>query len=353
LKQVVPMRAEALLVVACACAGVAIATPASAEEPLRLSWRAPAECPSADAVRGAALRNARGARGAPLEADAVVERGERWTVTLRTRRGASIGERRLDAASCAALADATAVILALALVPPGEAVADPMPSPAAAPPAPPDANAEPSAARPPVETPAPAPASARAGAARPTEDRSREADRTARAADARPSLAIGAWGASDALTLPAVAVGGGGSIAWTPRRFRLEAGAAAWTAQSGTVADSPAGARFAMTTASASACLSVIGGAIDVAPCAGTSATFVSARGFGATNNYEASARWMSADGGILARLPLASWISVRARVDALVPLARPTFAVEGEGTVHRPPPLGVRAALGAEITFL
>lgn len=108
-----------------------------------------------------------------------------------------------------------------------------------------------------------------------------------------------------------------------------------------------------MTSVSAGACHDVLRGGVAIAPCAVASMHFVSAQGFGATENYDATARWVSIDGGLLARLPLASWLGLRARADALVPLARPTFAVENEGVVHRPPPVGLRASLGAELTFL
>lgn len=108
-----------------------------------------------------------------------------------------------------------------------------------------------------------------------------------------------------------------------------------------------------MTSLAAGACYTLLEDAVEVAPCAGGSIHWVSAEGFGATANYDASARWVSADGGLLARAPLTSWLALRARADGLVPLGRPTFAVENEGVVHRPPPFGVRAALGVELNFL
>lgn len=112
-----------------------VARPASADEPLRLAWRAPAGCPSSETVRAAALRGAPGGASVPIEAEATVERreraGARWVVTLRTQRADARGERILEADTCAALGDATAVILALALVPPGAADAEPTPSPTA------------------------------------------------------------------------------------------------------------------------------------------------------------------------------------------------------------------------------
>ena len=77
------------------------------------------------------------------------------------------------------------------------------------------------------------------------------------------------------------------------------------------------------------------------------------ARGFGAASNYDASAAWMAATGGVLLRLPVTSWLALRADADAIVPLSRPTFVVEGDGAVHRPASLGARGAIGAELLFL
>jgi hypothetical protein len=54
-----------------------------------------------------------------------------------------------------------------------------------------------------------------------------------------------------------------------------------------------------------------------------------------------------------LFRIPLASWLALRGDVDALVPLSRPRFVVEGDGAVHKPASLGIRGAIGAEVSFL
>jgi hypothetical protein len=106
---------------------------ASARERFRLSWSAPAGCPTAEDVRAAALRGAepdvpdRNA-AAPavvdepeLEASARVSSRQvgavtQWTVELQTRRGALTGERTIEASSCAGIAEATAVVLGLALL---------------------------------------------------------------------------------------------------------------------------------------------------------------------------------------------------------------------------------------------
>lgn len=321
---------------------------ADAAELLRLSWDAPKGCPSGESVRSAAVRNAP-ASAIALEADAVVSHRDRWTVTLKTRRPEASGERVLEAASCTALADATAVILALALVPPGEEAVPPPPvaanatAIATATPEPPAVTTTATA----TANPAPIPPS-------PAEDRPRSSPpKSASKNDGPPALAVGGFAATDATTLPAVALGGGGLIAWTPGALRIEALVSAFGGQSRTVGQSTAGARFTMTSVGAGACYTVLKTAIELAPCAGGSMHWVSAEGFGATANYDASARWAAVDAGLLARAPLTSWLALRGRVDGLVPLGRPSFEVENEGVVHKPPPFGIRAALGVELNFL
>lgn len=307
-----------------------VASRADAADLLRLSWDAPAGCPSGESVRTAAVRNAPSS-AVPLEADAIVAHRERWTVTLRTRRAEGSGERVLEASSCSALADATALILALALVPPGEAIPDPTAAP----------------------VPAPAPAPARAAAPSSVAAESPSSSPPSSRTSAAPSLALAGFGATDAATLPGVALGGGGALAWTPGSLRIEASASAFAGPSRTVDQSTAGARFSMSSVALGACYTVLQSALELAPCGGGSVHWVSAEGFGATANYDASARWFAVDAGLLARAPLTSWLALRARADGLVPLGRPSFEVENEGVVHKPSPLGVRAALGVELNFL
>jgi hypothetical protein len=335
---------------------------ASDDDRLRLSWLAPASCPSVETVRRAALRNAESGdpRLAGLEAEARVTPSDRgWRMRLRTRHGSTTGEREIETATCEGAAEAAAVILGLALMPPESDRSTPAPvfaaSVIAAPLDQPASIAtlgpEPERSRsivisqtgaPPPEPPLPArdatppePAHVRAGA------RSH-------------ALAVGVGVAADPSTLPRGAVGGSLSVAWTPGQWRIELDARRFAAQSRTLPGSSAGADFSMTSAGARGCWNALRrGAVDVSPCAGADVHFVSASGYGAGANYDAKAQWTSAAGGALAGVAVASWLALRARLDALVPLSRPTFVVEGEGSLHRPPTLGAAASLGAEVTFL
>jgi hypothetical protein len=319
-------------------AGLAAVRPAAAreeDEALRLRWEAPAGCPSVDDVRAATLRGAGEARAksVTLEADAHVERvpGEAaraWRVRLRTRRGAATGEREIEASTCHGVAEATAVILALALVPPGSAPPEEtrdQPLVTVAMPPPRDAPA----------APVPAPAAPRTPGG--------------------PHLfALGAGGSGDVSTLPRTTLGGSLTLAITPGRWRFELDGRMWASQSQSRAASDAGARFSMTSVGGRGCWTALrAGSLDLAPCLGADVHFVSAPGYGADTNFDATAQWVTLDGGALGRVGLTSWLAVRTRLDAFVPLTRPTFVVEGEGSVHRPPTLGAAASLGVEVLFL
>lgn len=302
------------------------AVPASAEESaLRLTWSAPTECPSSDRVHAAAMRTVddRSRRDGVLEADAHVERAAsaRWRVRLKTKRGADAGEREIEAPTCEGVAEATAVVLSLALAPPGPAVEE----------EPPVADAPPAV---PVAA-------------------ERRATSSAKPRDDGHALAVGLSAATDTVTLPSAALGGSVTVAWTPGRARIELDARRWAAQSTTVAGSTAGARFTVTSLGARGCWAMLTGNFELGPCAGADAQLVSAPGFGADTNHAPDASWASLTGGALARLPLATWVSLRARAEAAMPLARPTFIVENTGQVFRPAAVGVAASLGLEAHFL
>jgi len=306
---------------------------ARADDELQLSWVAPAACPKGADVRAAALRGAAGGQreAGALEAEARVEKVEdRWRVTLRTRRaGVSSPERKLEAASCDALAEATGVILAMALLPPG-----------ASPPGESETAPEGPKAAPPPASPT-SPRDAREAGGQP-----------AREEAYLHRVAIGASAVGDGVALPSLAVGGGVSLAATFDRLRLEGGAAYFSGQSRTTGTSAAGASFDAASASGRACWAILRGAAELSPCAGADVTFSSGTGFGAAENYTPSATWVSVAGGGLLRVPLTSFLALRAELAALVPLTRPRFVVDGDGTVYGPPAMGARGTIGAEILF-
>src|SRR5438132_4393226 len=103
---------------------------AAAPPPVSLAWHAPAECPGADYVQTEVERLlGQGAPDASISADATASHDAGlWSMRLR----AGAGERVFTAASCRELADATAVVLAMAVDPTRVLVADAAPMPLAA-----------------------------------------------------------------------------------------------------------------------------------------------------------------------------------------------------------------------------
>lgn len=142
--------------------------PAGPSPGLALTWRAPPECPDADALRAAIAELVGRAPGDPIATEievrgTVLESSQGYQVWLSWRTPETDEQRLLEAASCAELARASALVVAFAIgtdvggaepttgAPPATAA----PGDAGAPPgggaaAPPSENPEPGSARPPA-----------------------------------------------------------------------------------------------------------------------------------------------------------------------------------------------------------
>jgi hypothetical protein len=320
---------------------VAGAAPARAQPAPRvaLRWVAPEGCPPADRVTSEVdrLLGDQGARlPAPLEvAASVTEAGGSFRVRLETPGASGPRVRELKAASCAALADATALIIAM-MIDPAAVTAPPLP------PSPPLAPAPAPAPAPlllPVPVPAPSP--------RPAPPQS---------PPLRRSFHVLAWTLLDTGTLPGVAFAVGGAAALTLGPVRLELGAGVWPDRAATLAQRPtAGGNVSLVAGSAGLCYGLLRpGPFDLAPCAAFELGRLHAAGFGVSSPGEGSALWTAVKaGGLFAWAPVQRF-AVLVRLDAAVPTARPSFVLEGvaSGAVYRPGPVAGRASLGAEIRF-
>jgi len=101
--------------------GRALPANAGEEGEFTLSWQAPADCPSPGDVRGEVVRLLGGPvrlpAGRGFKASAQVAHAQTWSVSIETELAGRAGRRAIEAASCQDLADATAMILALAIDP--------------------------------------------------------------------------------------------------------------------------------------------------------------------------------------------------------------------------------------------
>lgn len=301
---------------------------------LRFSWTAPSDCPSSAAVASRVARPEKStAKDEPLDAEGTVERkDDRFRLTLRTKRGDTRGERTLEASTCEGLADATAVVLAVAIAPPDDSPDAPNPTV--------------------VRTEAPK-ASIDPSATREADRLSTTSPHESRDLLREHELAVGAALTTDTGSLPATAAGGTISVAWTPGRFRLEGLGAFYGSQTRTTDAGNAGADLSLLVFGGRVCWAVLTQPVEIAPCLGGAASLLSATGFGAKEeNFDTGARWATGTAGAQIRFPIAPWVAIRGGVDALAAITRPRFVVEGEGAVHRPSALGLRAHLGAELLF-
>ncbi len=296
---------------------------------LALRWRAPAGCPSELEVRAAVERlvgrviPAGGASG--LQAEAEVDGVEgHWRVRLRTSAGAAEGEKQLEAASCRSLADAVALVVAFAYDPQARGAREA------------------------------APATTPLAPAAPERDRAADVRAVRAGAPLRPSAHVAfALGAG---ALPGATPGFSIGVGLARSVVRVEAVGSAWLTRSARLSarpDAPTpGGQFELWALGARACYVPERGPLGVDLCGLGEAGRMTGRGEGVTRVESASALWGAVGAGLTAHWAFATRLGLRASIEGLMPLARPTFVIEPLGEVYRPAPVHGRAALGAEANF-
>jgi len=300
-----------------------------------LSWEAPAGCPSSARILAETDRILAGSTvrtDPPIEARARVgQEGERWLLSLETRRGDAVGSRQLEGESCTALGEAMIVILVLmidpALVPETPPKLEPEPVAEVAPPQPP--KPAPIAVTRPAPPPA-GPAGCRWG---------------------RPALALSALGDLGALPGPA----GGGELAFGLSRCALGASAAVrgLAPRTGEAElDAGAGGDLWLIAAGAALGLHADLGAVSLGARAGLEAGAMSGRGVGINHPDSGRALWLAASAGAQLVVPLGARLGALVGLDLVVPLRRPRFVIDDLGSVHRASPVTGRLAVGLELAF-
>jgi hypothetical protein len=285
---------------------VAPALAAEARPPgeFRLSWIAPAGCPSGADVEADARRLV----GATTNAQRLVARGKlvrlaphQWQLNLVTALDESRGQRQLTFDSCEAAAQAAAVVLALMLNPHASVEAEPTTAVTASHPPPARGSLE---------------AALRGGAA------------------------FGVFpGAS-----PRLSVGLSGGLG--PARLWLRASAGLiQTIQASS--DNPAGARLHESSIGAAFCWEFLAASVGVAPCAGVDLHRVVGRGRGVSQPEDGEIGWAAGSLGLLGGVPLGSVVGVQVLLAAEVPFARPRVYLQDIGELLRPFVIGGRADLG------
>jgi hypothetical protein len=325
-------RASPAVGVAAALASIVAATAARAQAPtFTLRWDAPtADCPDEAYVRGAVqqLLGEDNHAAARVEVHAQVERVAEgvWREHLTTLRDGAAGERVVEASSCKSLADATALIVALAIDP--ERVEGGAPPPSA------------SASEPKLK-PAPMPVA-------PSPEQA-----PAQGATFRPShFAVFAAFSGDLGTLPQAAYGFhlGGALLLPDAR--LEAYGAFWPSQHAHDPLTPGfGGDVFLADGGVRACWIPLRGRFAFAACPGLELGVLHGQGTGVLSPQRNDGIWFAATA--LARITWRIAPSWALFLDAsvAVPFERDEFAVDQQ-TIYQAAAVEGRASAGPELQF-
>jgi hypothetical protein len=323
---------------------------------LQLDWQAPPSCPAAEAVLEDVLRLAGANEGETLVARAVVLQTpeQRWRVSIDLS-GSATGHRTLTADSCAQLARASALIIALAANP--EAALDLRgdESERAVPSTPVSGNTasvqNPPAAIEPARPPSPAekPAPERQAVTTPTPGQRASVDLLAR---------VGLeWGSMPTST-------GWLGVGARVRHPSYPIGAAVTSHMTqSTSASFPngIGARFRVYAAQARLCVEPASRGWRVAGCGGMQVALIKAHGYVPTDTLSGSGyvgadmytryRWIPAPlGSFVLGYELAPRFAAEFGADLVVPTTRWQFVIENVGSVFRAAPLQYLIYLGLGI---
>jgi hypothetical protein len=307
-----------------------------------LDWHAPAECPSEVelAARVEQLRGEHGASAATLDVRAFVTLllDGRFRAELRLVQGGGERVRVLEAPTCRGLAEASAVVIALAMSPRAKLAE------AAPPPAPPALPAEP--------VPLPeeeAPPSGRADAERAPPTPHERHEPHAFGIDASAGIATDFGATADTPALGATVLG----------RFRYEklvsvgVRGSFFPARASTVPGQPnEGARVFLAAFAPLVCAAPFALPVELAACAELELGFLHAEGFGPPIHSQKSAWWVAPGAGLTAAFPKGTRLRSRLSADALFPTTRTEFVLRDIGVAHRLPVVAPRIALYLELAF-
>lgn len=287
-----------------------------------LDWRAPSECPAREVVlrRVAQLHPVAGDLQPRFEATATVSRrpGARWRVRIETPSGV----RALESRTCEQIAEATAVVVALAL----DDIA-PVPS-LPRPTLPATVEQVPDVERPPVLRPPAAPV---------------------RLAPTRVETSLGARLSLDLRAMPDLAWGAGALVGWTWRALRVELTPGVSYA-SRDASGANVGFDALRVELTARACAMTVG-PTRLGACAALSGGWLRVSASGVALADHGDAPWIAAGGSLLARVGARRFGGLVA-VDVMAPIARPRFVVTGATDAYEVPAFTVALSLGMEFAL-
>jgi len=325
------MRRVSRWIAASACATLLLARTATAAASLELEWRAPSGCPDRDWVLTEISRFVT-PPAKLLQARARVTRvaaGFHVDIELT---GAAQGSRALRANSCASIARATALIVALAIDPQVATLLS--------------------------EEMARSTESERAESilgARPTPVASASSKPASTGRDS-PRAVLDAGMLVEQALVPRLALGGalGAGVEW--RWARADVGVGVIPRASTTLEGNPGvGANFTLAFLTLRGCAGHVRNGAALSACAAVRGSRVWASAIGASESFAKAINLLSLEPGLLVRVPASSSFGFELSANGVIPLRRPRFVVTEAETQHelfRPGAIGAAMKLGIAYTF-
>jgi hypothetical protein len=304
-----------------------------------LRWSAPPECPTeADVVRS--VEQLLGASDVALEADAsVARRPDGFHLSLSWRKGLTSATRELTGDACSELAQAAALMIALAAEPSLAVPSDDAAGAAAA------AEPAPAPAKPPPVAPAPPPAPRAA----PRPSTKTETEVRGREPPPRFVLSPRLGGAVDTGSLPRATVGGFAGVGLRYGPYALVVEGLAFAPQE---TNRPAGSgRFWLGVAALRPCALMELGELRVLPCAAAELHAVPSRGLRVRTFEERVAWFLRFGASAEVAYPLTRRLRFVLGGALLLAPSRPRFVVDSV-EVFTPELAAGRGQLGFELDF-
>lgn len=165
-------------------------------------------------------------------------------------------------------------------------------------------------------------------------------------------LVLRGYGKTGTVGLPGVGFGGGVSVGWLRKRFRLDAMAGGQLSRTSWYPDNEVGGDFSLWRAGLRGCLVLGSDRVATPICLGGDGGMVTATGFGINTPKTERQPW----GSVFADIDLA-WhvLPTMALVTTsrwLVPLVRRAYYIGDRGTLVTTPPFGVEIGFGLELVL-
>jgi hypothetical protein len=268
--------------------------------------------------------------------------GDRWEARITTHSPSTSGERRLEGASCARVAEAVVLIVAMTLDPMGvaEHVTERK-----------DAESSASRDEPRDESPRDEPR-ATPPAEQPALAESRD----------HPRFVVGARMAGDVGSLPAATLGATGVFGVQVGSVLVDAEGTLWLprvafvppAASQDASSGSGGGEIHLYTGGLRGCwdFAQASGELRFAGCAGGEAGMSAGVGIGLARASQASGLWAAALTGLAFHRGGVSGLAYWFSVDAVFPIRRPTYAIDGVGSIFQASAIVGRASAGLEWLF-